>query len=228
MALARSRAAGTDLSMDTLSRATEELRLLRATYQRRTVQAPAIQDAEPSRPAFHLVEQGNPVLRVGTRERVLAPGDVVLVPRGLDHVFEARRRSFRLLTGELAWVVADHPILQSLPELIVIDQAALEASPHWKGHLASLIAEIESSRPGAATLRVRLTDVILIEAMRTQSPPHGGAECPVGGWMQAAEDGVLAPVLAQSTTTRASHGRSRFSPSVLGSPVRRSRPTSRR
>lgn len=178
------------LSVDLLSRTTEQLRLRRATYRRDTIRAPHGRTFDDGA-GMYLVEHGRATIGF---DLAIAEGDVILMPRGEAHAIEARAE-LALIVARFEFVAPDHPLLQSLPALIHIPAERLDG-PSWIQLRDSLLRELAhpDDHPGRATMLVRLSDVLLIEAMR-RAPPPRGTECPVSGLVSGAPDESLGRVL---------------------------------
>src|SRR5690349_19735913 len=107
--------------MDDMSRATEELRLRRASYRREVIRPP--QSRRYARPAMYLIERGRGSIGFDVP---VAAADVVLVPRGDPHAIETTTSRVELVIATLEFMLPDHPLLQTLPAIIHIPAAQLE------------------------------------------------------------------------------------------------------
>lgn len=146
--------------------------------------------------AVHWLERGSAMCEVGEVQTPLGAGDWLLVPRPLALRLKARGRPVaRILSGELAFGAPDHPLLAALPASIHLSNAQLSTSSYWHQHVESLCAELKQPREGSRALVARLTEVLLIHAMRL-APPPAQAECPSSGWLRGFQDPLLRPVLA--------------------------------
>jgi len=118
------------------------------------------------------------------------------VPRPLSRKLKPRGTTNRaqILSGAFEFAAPDHPLLAALPATIHVAETRLRATPHWREHVSSLTAELAEQRAGGAALVARLTEVLLIHAMRL-SPPPPRAECPNTGWLRGLHDELLQPAL---------------------------------
>jgi AraC-like DNA-binding protein len=181
--------------MDLMSKAMETLRLHSVHFRWHELgpDAPALFERHA---AVHWLERGAATCEAGEVQTRLSAGDWLLVPRPLALRLEARGRpAARILSGELAFGAPDHPLLAALPGSIHVSHAQLSTNPHFCQHVASLCAELTQPREGSRALVARLTEVLLIHAMR-MAPPPARAECPSSGWLRGFQDPLLRPVLA--------------------------------
>jgi len=177
------------LFVDLLSRTTEQLRLRSASYRRETIRASHARTFDHGA-GMCLVEHGRATIGF---DLALGDGDVILMPRAEAHTIEARAE-LALIVAEFEFAAPDHPLLQSLPAMIHIAAERLDAT--WTRSRDNLVRELAypEDHPGRATMLVRLSDVLVIEAMR-RSPPPKGTECPVSGLVSGAPDESLGRVL---------------------------------
>lgn len=154
--------------------------------------------AMPDHLWFHIVTAGHCVLDVaGTAERVVRPGEVVLVPhgrghrvcshagvaapdvRGLpqkylnDHYVELRHggdgpeRTTLVCGGVRFGHPAARELVALLPRLVHVN-AAESARAEWLSATLRLIAaEAAADRPGGETVMTRLSDVVVIQTIRS-------------------------------------------------------------
>lgn len=170
---------------------------------------------------FHAVLSGHCTSMVGSAPPIaLSPGDVILLPHGDAHVMADRpgRRAVpirglvrssddggvaSLCTGgggERTVLVcgrfdferrAPHPLLSLLPRAIHL-RASDPPLAHWLAPTVRLIAsEIEHRAPGGSTIVTRLTDVLVVHAIRA-AIEAGHTE---GGWLGALRDSRIGRAL---------------------------------
>lgn len=163
---------------------------------------------------FHVVEAGHPVVGLaGQPDIVLAPGDLIVVPRGDDHWMASSRsarctplaRVLELAAGS-GWNLrvgapprarmlcgyvevgagATHPLLRALPAIMHV-RASVDAADL----VAALVREAMSERPGAIALVTRLCEALFCHVVRAwyeRDPSRVG-------WMSALADRALATAL---------------------------------
>jgi AraC-like DNA-binding protein len=181
--------------MDLMSQAMETLRLRTVQFRRHDLggQLPALSEKNAG---LYLIEEGGVTFDAGDARLRLEAGDLLLLPRPLSRKLKSRggANRARLLCGEFEFATQDHPLLSALPATIHVAETKLRATPHWREHVSSLAAELAEPRQGSSALVVRLTEVLLIHAMRL-SPPPSRAECPNSGWLRGLHDELLKPAL---------------------------------
>jgi len=164
---------------------------------------------------FHVVTSGRCWLDTeGAEPRLLAPGDVALVPHGdghclrsepdvvaapileldRDHIserYEVLRHGGGGAGTDLvcAAVRVDHPVafdlIQLLPPVIHLE-AARSLQPDWMHSTLTLMAaEARELRPGGETVITRLSDVLVVQAIRSWIETDGAART---GWLGALRD----------------------------------------
>jgi AraC-like DNA-binding protein len=85
-----------------------------------------------------------------------------------------------------------HPLVETLPSLIVIRGATCETVP-WLSHtLGFLACEAQSERPGAETVMGHLASVLFIQAIRAHLTTDDTGD---GGWLRALRDPHLGPAI---------------------------------
>ncbi|MFT3766862.1 MAG: AraC family transcriptional regulator [Minicystis sp.] len=196
--------------MDVLAEVLSATRVGVAIYGRVELRAPwAMRFDRINKAGFHIVQRGSCWLRPAGRASpiLLAPGDVVMLPRGWTHTIsdrpdadgepystviadQARRRSpgppsTTLLCGAYAFDDdAPHPLLGVLPH--VLHAPAGDGGSARLGAVAQLLAaEIGSSDPGAETVARRLVDVLFVYVVRdwlARQPDRAA------GWLGALRD----------------------------------------
>lgn len=171
--------------------------------------------AMPEHVWFHIVTAGQCLLDVeGAATAVLGPGELALVPHGRGHRVGSERQtaapdvaqlphqylsdSYALLRhgggGEATTLVCGavrfaHPAARELaawlPYLLHVD-AADDTHTEWLRATLRLIAvEAATPRPGSETLITRLSDIVIIQAIRTWLAEDPKART---GWLGALRD----------------------------------------
>jgi AraC-like DNA-binding protein len=164
---------------------------------------------------FHMVTTGECRLLIdGSEDRLLQPGDFVLVPHGAGHqlcsapdvaaadLFSLPRESvserYDILRhgggGTAATMVCgavrfDHPaarqLLALLPQVIAM-QMRDSAQQGWiQGMLELMATEAQALRPGGETVITRLADVLVIYTLRSWLDADPAAQ---SGWLGALQD----------------------------------------
>jgi AraC-like DNA-binding protein len=194
------------------------LRLTDSCYCRTELTAPWGLDMDDcSNITFHFVAEGR--CWVGTRDglRELAPGDLVVFPRGSQHRLLGardvpRRWLLRLplanqkepasymthggggepalvLCGGAAFDPPDQPLVGQLPELMTV-----RGDDGWVGSALALMGrEAAEARPGGETVIARLCDVLIIHAVREWLATSPEAQ---DGWLGALRDPHVGRALA--------------------------------
>jgi AraC-like DNA-binding protein len=205
--------------MDLLSDVLRELRFESAGYRWLELGAPfRIRFAEPGLRGVHFVARGECDLALGDRTPTrLTAGDLVVFPGGDAHMlcspgigraatvsgFELAMRTpgTRLRAGgsEIdtvvvcgAFVIGEpaHPALRGLPRIIHLPGDA-GRPPHWLAPLVdALAAEAFDGGPGSDLVMARLSDALLIRALRQ----HGDTLAPPG-WLAGLRDPAVAAAL---------------------------------
>jgi AraC-like DNA-binding protein len=200
--------------MDVLADVVSALRTGPASSARTDVRGPwGMRFAHSFGATFHVVLQGNAwVLPVDGEPVALGPGDVVLMPRGLEHALADHPSSpvvtFDPATAEIpqgqgprSLVLCGtyrldrerpHPVLSKLPDVVVVP-----ASPgrHRTLHAAISILgeELDAQRPGSAAVVPALVDALLVLILRAWFEDN---ECPTErGWARALTDPAVARAL---------------------------------
>ena len=170
--------------------------------------------------AFHAITAGTCWLRLdGEPSRQLMPGDVVLLPTGIEHDLLSRpdgaARAFDqvakddlmspdgdlLIAGDGAatrFVCAAydydhevaHPLLSLLPPVVHLP-AAGDAGP-IESTLRLLAGELGGRSPGSRSVVTRLTDVLFVQVLREWLQRERGGAC----WLRALRDPAIAQVIA--------------------------------
>jgi AraC-like DNA-binding protein len=210
---------------DSLSEILQDLRLAGASYCRTELSSPwGIEFARQNRAQFHFVTEGHCWLRMDADDpgpqRLLA-GDLVLFPRGTNHLLSDRRRGHttpleqlpreqvnkttnRLRNGGggartllvcCSFAIGD-PAARFLfelmpPALIVRDTATRDSA--MSAFLDTMADEVMRPRLGAATIMTRLADVVITRVIRAWAEDRGED---TSGWLAAIRDPRVGKVLA--------------------------------
>ncbi len=166
---------------------------------------------------FHFVAQGRCLLTGVGEDRWLERGEFIVFPRGRGHrllsapgepahpVLRLPKKelgryssvlrhggggvSTLLLCGGSSFAPADHPLAGLLPDVLVVTSAG-----HMAGVLPALEAEAAGPGAGSEMIVTRLSDVLVMHAIRTwlETSPQARQ-----GWLGALRDGRLGRALAQ-------------------------------
>ncbi len=180
---------------------------------------------------FHVVTAGRCWLDVeGMQPRQLEPGDLALVPHGVEQRLSDAQATpampldrlplmrvndrytmlryggggaaTTLICGD---VMFDHPAAQRLiallPKVIHMKAEGFEAMDWLSGTLRFMASEARELRPGGETVITRLADILVIQAIRAWIDQDPVAQ---GGWLGALRDEQIgrAIVLVQRDATR--------------------------
>jgi AraC-like DNA-binding protein len=206
--------------VDLLSAVLRELRFESAAYRWLELGAPfRMGFDQPGLRGVHVIARGECELALddGTVDRLTA-GDLVILPRGDPHVlrspgagagstvssFELAMRTpgTRLRAGGPradtvvvcgAFLVGepDHPALRGLPRIIHLAGHAGSTPPRLAPLLDALTAEAFDSGPGSDLVMARLSDALLIRALR-----HYSHTVDQPGWLAGLRDPYVAAALA--------------------------------
>lgn len=193
-------------TVDILSQSLEQLRLRGAAYRRLLLEGAWVTPFSADVRGIHIVERGQcELVGDGQPPRLLEAFDYVILPHGGRHVLRAvgARRGERIPLSETPTdttfrfrargqqapvsiacgtfsfgVASEHPVLQALAPVLVVASRA-PGSP-VTAHVESLLLELSSSRDGSNVVVARLSDVLLVHAIREFSarPAHAGPERP--------------------------------------------------
>jgi AraC-like DNA-binding protein len=111
---------------------------------------------------------------------------------------DASRPRTRFVCGFVASASRDHPLLEALPGLMIMDLNGKPGADWVRSSFRFAAQEVAAARPGAQTVLARLSELLFVEAVREhldQLPGQGK------GWLAALRDPALARALA------AIHGR---------------------
>lgn len=153
----------------------------------------ALDVPEKETSSFYIVARGGARLTAGGEATPLAAGDLVLLPRGLRHRLSDGSRGARAIPsaqlrsgvrlggpGPTTTLVSgcfrfslgkDHPILRSLPTTLLFPGDDPRRSAALSATIAMLASESSTPESGSAIVLGRLTDVLLVHALRL----HGAA-----------------------------------------------------
>lgn len=184
-------------SPDVLSRAIDELRVHDAVYQHDLFAAPWSRALAGGAPGVVFVRRGAAQLVSYQRVVDLAPGDLVIIAAGAGHVESVpgvpAGAASELIVGRFELGAIDHPLFEMLPAFLHMRADQVAEIPQLGEYLHCLAAEVARPREGSTALVARLSDVVLIEALRhlaTTAP-----ECAIGAWLVALRDPALAVAL---------------------------------
>jgi AraC-like DNA-binding protein len=206
--------------MDLLSAVLRELRFESAGYRWLELGAPfRVGFAQPGLRGIHLIARGRCELVLDDGEvHLLTEGDLVILPRGDFHVLRSegtgtgpavsgfdlamRTPGTRLRAGGPvvdtvvvcgAFVVgeADHPALRGLPRTIYLRGAEGRPQPWLAPLVDALRAEAFDGGPGSDLVMARLSDALLIRALR-----HHSDTVDQPGWLAGLRDPQVADALA--------------------------------
>ena len=157
---------------------------------------------ETTAASFHQIRRGGCWVKTDQVTEYLGPGDLVFLEPGLDHVLSShdpeRQRSENppgtlLLCGYCDFThEADSPLQAVFPSLAVVRHEEIEQSPWLKGTLDQLAAEYLSMQPGARLVVNKLTEVLLVELIRSN---FGSTQDP--GFLRALTDRQVGGALKQ-------------------------------
>ena len=148
----------------------------------------AVNTAGSRRVAFHLLEQGSAWLHIDDEPpRLLAAGDLVVFPHDHQHViaatherpddalinvpppFDPEAPVSRLLCGFFEFKSpAAWPLLDGLPDTIVLDLRTSQRSGGTRALLDLLISELGAPRPGQTAAVDQLAYVLFLHVLRAQ------------------------------------------------------------
>jgi AraC-like DNA-binding protein len=172
---------------------------------------------------FHVVTAGQCVLEVdGAEPCVLKPGDLALVPHGAGHRMMSERgvapanlfdlprtavsnryetleygRGGAKTTVICALVRFDHPaaqqLVQLLPKVICVDTWQAPEMEWIQSTLRFIASEARQQNAGGETVITRLTDILVIQAIRTWIARDAAAQT---GWLGALRDKNIGRAIA--------------------------------
>ena len=173
--------------------------------------------------SFHAVSVGSCWIRVtGLEPRELLPGDVVLLPRGADHIVSsapkgaaqawdrAAKSQARSETGEIVlnglgpsthFVCASydydhevaHPLLGLLPPVLVLSERDSSEAGPLASTLRLLRHELATARAGGSAITDRLIDILFVHVVRGWASNQATGD---PSWLGALADPIVARTLA--------------------------------
>jgi AraC-like DNA-binding protein len=177
----------------------------------------------PRRPAFHAITSGTAWAQVEDREPLqLMPGDVLLLPAGASHQLVSEPHAHcvpfdsatkeRLMTPDggltlgsfgavttFVCAAVDYdldvaePLMGQLPPVVHVPADPV-GGRDIAGIIELLAMEIGAPRPGSRAAAARLTDTLLIVAVRHWLDRQADDDVP--SWLRALRDPVLSRVIA--------------------------------
>lgn len=206
--------------MDPLSEALRQIHLRSARYIRIELTAPWALGYAAGARGVHLVSAGRCELRWadGRGQPVpLESGDMVVVPNGRGH--HLRSPGARGRATDVGALLGAQPVcpthhggggeptsilcgqffvdeeveglaFRALPEVIVLRKT--HEQPVLSGLIAAIRAEVIEDAPGAALVIARLSDALIVHALR-----HHAQLNPQTGWLAALHDARLGPLIGQ-------------------------------
>lgn len=175
--------------MDALTAVLQELRFESVGYRWIELEGPVELDfSQEGLRGVHAVESGRCWLRLADGATVaLAPGDVVVLPRGDSHqLLSDQDERSTILCGAFVVRESEHPVLRGLPHVIAVPRAD---EPAVGGLLDALGAEAREATAGSEVVMARLSDALVVQALRHHARSAGD------GWLSGLRDPHLAPVL---------------------------------
>lgn len=172
--------------------------------------------------AFHFVLEGEVQVSVGREPPQLAPaGSLILVPRNEPHLMgsdvslprlDARALMRKAATDDLARIdfgdagqtrarfvcgfqatgLREHPLLASLPGLVVADLSDRPCAEWAQSSFRYAAQEHAAQRSGSQEILARLSELLFVEAVRGHIERLPGEST---GWLAALRDPALARVL---------------------------------
>jgi len=203
---------------DVLGHVLEGSRLRGQVFCETVARAPwALRFPARAEAAFHLVTAGSALLIVDGTTCALSQGDLVLLPRGTEHVMADRAKTrpvelgdwlasgrplggasgpeTRALCGvyKLEGLGAHHPVLRLLPSYLVLPAARTRADGDLAATLTALAREHERGERGGSVIVSRLLEILFVQVVRAWA-----ADQPLGraGWIGALDDALLARALS--------------------------------
>ena len=172
---------------DVLSDVLASIRVAGTVYFCDQVQAPWKKEFLGTTAAsFHQVRRGYCQLEAGGVTEYLNPGDVVFLEAGVHHVLSSTPVSGEsgseppdvlLLCGYFEFSQdIDSPVRSLFPTMSILRQEDIQESPWLKATLDQLAAEYLSPLPGAQLVVSRLTEVLVVELIRSN---FGQSDTPV-------------------------------------------------
>ncbi|MEX3009717.1 AraC family transcriptional regulator [Hoeflea sp. TYP-13] len=206
---------------DILSEVFETLRLTSDIYFKTDFRGEFAVEIPPERRRirFHLVQGGDCWIRVpGTDPARLTEGDLAIVPYGMEQILSKTPHTHPVPLPDIMGALAngvlphgtgsgstrlicgycrfdediDHPVLTSLPPLVLIRAADLGAEPWAATTLRLMSLEGNLGAQGMSGILSRLLEIVLIQSVRRLTPKTGRADA---GFMAALADARLSRAL---------------------------------
>lgn len=208
--------------MDLLSEIVAELRLESVSYFRMELTAPWALHFPAGGRGIHIITRGSCWLEVSDAQSpiAVAAGDLVIVPSGRGHVLRDARRPRKavpiedlvrsaapgcalehggdglpttLVCGQFRFGTLGHPALEALPPVLHLRGDA-HAGPWIQAHIQCLATEVSQPSEGADIVTARLSDVLLVHALRAYLRDVPADE---RGWLRGLADPQIARALTQ-------------------------------
>ncbi len=164
-------------NLEVLSDILRSMRVSGSVYFCQAVEPPWSMDFSESKKAcFHYIRKGDCWLTSGDKVARLGPGDLLYVEAGLDHTLasdepggngQSAQSSTLLLCGYCEFEApTTHPLLESLPTMIIVTAEELLQHSWLRTTLDQLSAEYMSQQPGSNVVVDKLTEILLVELIR--------------------------------------------------------------
>ncbi|KYG06824.1 hypothetical protein BE21_32595 [Sorangium cellulosum] len=208
--------------MDLLSEIVGELRLESVSYFRLELTAPWALRFPPGGRGIHIITRGSCWLEVdGPRPPVaLTSGDLLVMPSGRGHVLRDARKPRKavpiedlvrsaspgravehggdgvpttIVCGQFRFGTLGHPALEALPPVLHL-RGDEGVGPFVQAHTQCIAAEVSAPAEGAAIVTARLSDVLLVQALRAYLRDVPADE---RGWLRGLADPQIGRALAR-------------------------------
>ncbi len=178
--------------MDLLSSVLREVQFSSAAYRWLDLRAPfRMEFDQPHLRGVHIIARGGCDLTFpdGTVQP-LREGDLAILPRGDTHALCSPTGGADTVVVCGAFLVGQpgHPVLRGLPRTVHV---AGDDSGWLAPLIAAIGAEARDGGPGSDLVMARLSDAMLVRALRHHSVTTGHP-----GWLSGLRDPYIAPVLA--------------------------------
>lgn len=208
--------------MDLLSEIVGELRLESVSYWRLELTAPWALRFPAGGRGIHIVTRGSCWLEVdgGRAPAAVASGDLVVMPSGRGHVLRDAPRPRKaspieelvrgaspgraiehggaglpttIVCGQFRFGTLGHPALEALPPVLHL-RGDERIGPFIQAHTQCIAAEVSAPAEGAAIVTARLSDVLLVQALRAYLRDVPADE---RGWLRGLADPQIGRALAR-------------------------------
>jgi len=208
--------------MDLLSEIVSELRLESVSYARLELAAPWALQFPPGGRGIHIITRGSCWLEVdgGQAPVGIASGDLVVMPSGRGHVLRDARKSRKgtpieelvrgappgraieyggaglpttIVCGQFRFGTQGHPALEALPPVLHL-RGDERIAPWIQAHTQCITAEVSDPTEGTAIMTTRLSDVLLVQALRAYLQEVPADE---RGWLRGLADPKIGRALAR-------------------------------